>query len=260
LGILPDELEQIPANYTSAIRYRSGLFDIAILESLNWRGCSALLTYASQDPAWNEENMLLDTTAAKITYVAALTLLLTALGWWLVLGLQGSSPLMSTAEAAMKDEAFVREAAHGGLAEIKLGKLAMDRGSNEGVEAFGTRMVADHTQAGDDLKEAAKKEHIGLPTDISARDHATYDRLSKLSGTDFDKAYAQEMVKDHQQDLRDFQREANHGNDDVIREFASKTVPMIQQHLDQAKEMLKAILPAGGRRTTGNPSRQVRGH
>jgi putative membrane protein len=204
--------------------------------------------------------MLLDTTAGKVSYVAGLTLLLTTLGCWVVLGHQESSPVLSTTEAVMKDEAFVRAAARGGLSEIKLGKLAMDQGSNETVKAFGTRMVAEHTKAGDELKEAAKEENIGLPTDLTAKDQATYDRLSKLSGAEFDQAYAQDMVKDHQQDLRDFQREANHGNDDVVRGFASETVPMIQQHLDQAKEMLKAVSPAVSRRTTGNPNRQARGH
>jgi len=204
--------------------------------------------------------MLLDTTAGKVSYVAGLTLLLTTLGCWVVLGHQESSPVLSTTEAVMKDEPFVRAAARGGLSEIKLGKLAMDQGSNEAVKAFGTRMVAEHTKAGDDLKEAAKEENIGLPTDLTTKDQATYDRLSKLTGAEFDQAYAQDMVKDHQQDLRDFQREANHGNDDVVRGFASETVPMIQQHLDQAKEMLKAVSPAVSRRTTGNPNRQARGH
>jgi putative membrane protein len=68
------------------------------------------------------------------------------------------------------------------------------------------------------------------------------------------------MVKDHQQDLRDFQREANHGNDDVIRGFAAETVPMIQQHLEQAKEMLKTVSPPISRKTIGNSSRKARGH
>jgi putative membrane protein len=204
--------------------------------------------------------MLLETTAAKVSYVAGLTLFLTSLGCWVVLGHQESSPVSSTTEAVMKDEAFVRVAAHGGLAEIKLGKLAMDQGSNEAVKAFGTHMVAEHTKAGDELKEAAKEERIALPTELSSKDQATYDRLSQLSGADFDQAYAQDMVKDHQQDLRDFQREANHGNDDVIRGFASEAVPIIQQHLDQAKEMLKAVSPLSSRKATGNPSRQARGH
>jgi putative membrane protein len=208
----------------------------------------------------NEEHMQLETTTAKISYVAGLTLLLTTLGCWVVLGLHGSSPLLSTAEAAMKDETFAKVAARGGLTEVKLGKLAMDQGSSEAVKAFGTRMVSEHTKAGDKLKEAAKEEQIGLPTDISARDQAAYDRLSKLSGADFDQAYAQDMVKDHQQDLRDFQREANHGNDDVIRGFAAETVPMIQQHLEQAKEMLKTVSPPISRKTIGNSSRKARGH
>ncbi len=206
--------------------------------------------------------MLLETTAAKVSYVAGLTLIsdfARAAGWYW--DTRSSSPVSSTAEAVMKDEAFVRVAARGGLREIKLGKLAMDHGSSEAVKAFGTRMVAEHTKAGDKLKEAAKEERIALPTDLSAKDQATYDRLSKLSGADFDQAYAQDMVKDHQQDLRDFQREANHGNDDVIRAFASETVPMIQQHLDQSKEMLKTVSPAKqpGVRLELR-SRQARGH
>jgi putative membrane protein len=207
----------------------------------------------------SEENMLLETKAAKVAYVTGLTLFLTSIGCWVVLGHQESSPVSSTTEAVMKDEAFVRVAAHGGLAEIKLGKLAMDQGSNEAVKAFGTSMVAEHTKAGDELKEAAKQERIALPTDLSAKDQATYDRLSKLSRGDFDQAYAQEIVKDHQQDLRDFQREAHHGNNDVIRGFASETVPMIQQHLDQAKAMLKTVSPASTGRTNGTPRRQARG-
>jgi len=205
-------------------------------------------------------DVLLETKAAKVAYVAGLTLFLTSLGCWVVLGHQESSPVSSTSEAVMKDEAFVRVAAHGGLAEIKLGKLAMDQGANEAVKAFGTSMVAERTKAGDELKEAAKEERIALPTDLSAKDQATYDRLSKLSGADFDQAYAQDMVKDHQQDLRDFQREANHGNNDVIRGFASETVPMIQQHLDQAKAMLKTVSPASSGRATAHSGRHARGH
>jgi putative membrane protein len=203
--------------------------------------------------------MLLETTAAKIAYVSGVTLFLTSLGWWAVLGHQESSPVSSEAQAAITDQAFAKDAARGGMAEVKLGKLAEDNGSSEAVKTFGTRMVAEHTKAGHKLKEAAAQEHIALPTDLAAKDQATYDRLSKLSGADFDRAYAQDMVKDHQQDLRDFQREANHGNDDVIKAFAAQTVPMIQQHLDQAKEMLKTVSPTGSRRTTGSASRPARG-
>lgn len=221
---------------------------------------SGALGSTSPAVAWTrEENMLLETTAARIAYVSGLTLFLTSLGCWAVLGHQESSPVSSEAQAAMTDQAFAEEAARGGMAEIKLGKLAEDNGSSEAVKTFGTRMVAEHTKAGDKLKEAAAQEHITLPTDLAPKDQATYDRLSKLSGAEFDRAYAQDMVKDHQQDLRDFQREANHGNDNVIKAFAAQTVPMIQQHLEQAKEMQKTVSPTSGRRTTGSATRPARG-
>jgi putative membrane protein len=203
--------------------------------------------------------MLLETTAAKIAYVSGVTVFLTSLGCWAVLGHQDSSPASSKAQTAITDQAFAKDAARGGLAEIKLGKLAQDNGSSEGVKAFGTRMVAEHTQAGDKLKEAAAQEHIALPADLAAKDEATCDRLSKLRGADFDRAYAQDMVKDHEQDLRDFQREANRGNDDLIRAFAAQTVPMIQQHLEQAKEILKTVSPTSSRRSGKDSSRQARG-
>lgn len=202
-------------------------------------------------------NLLLQTTAGKIAYVSGLTLLLTTLGCWAVLGHQ--DPVSAEARAAMTDQTFAQEAARGGSLEVRLGKLAGDNGSSEAVKIFGTRMVAEHTKTGDKLKQAAQEEHITLPADLGAKEQATYERLAKLSGAEFDRAYAQDMVKDHQQDLRDFQREAEQGNDNVIKAFAADTVPLIQQHLDQAKEMLKTVTPASSRRTSGSGSRSARG-
>jgi putative membrane protein len=203
--------------------------------------------------------MLLETTAGKVAYVAGLTLFLTSLGCWAVFGRQETSPLSSTAQAAMTDEAFAKEAASGGMAEVKLGKLALDQGSSEAVKSFGTRMVAEHTKAADQLKEAAAQEHLALPADLSSKDQAVYDRISKLNGADFDRAYAQDMVKDHQLDLQAFQREANHGNNGTMREFASQNVPMIQQHLEQAKKLLKTVSPPVSSKRASAKSGRVSG-
>jgi len=202
-------------------------------------------------------SVLLQTTVGKIAYVSGLTLLLTSLGCWAVLGHQ--DPMSPEARAAMTDQTFAKEAARGGMAEIQLGKLAESNGSSEAVKTFGTRMIAEHTKAADKLKQAAEQEHITLPTDLAPKDQATYDSLAKLNGAEFDRAYAQDMVKDHQQDLRDFQHEANQGNDDVIKAFAADTLPMIQQHLDQAKEMLKTVAPTSSHRTGSRSSRMPSG-
>jgi putative membrane protein len=98
-------------------------------------------------------------------------------------------------------------------------------------------MVDDHSKAGDQLMQIANEKGITVPQQLSAKDRALKDRLSKLSGEDFDKAYMSDMVKDHTQDVADFQRESNAGTDSDIKDFAAKTLPTLQDHLRQAKEI-----------------------
>ena len=139
------------------------------------------------------------------------------------------------------DAHFAKEAAQGGMAEVKLGELAQEKGSNDLVKSFGKRMVDDHSKANDKLKEVASRESITLPNDLSAKDQATYDRLSKLNGAAFDRAYARDMVKDHETDVAAFQKEANGGKTDSLKSFASETLPTLQDHLKQAKDMMKNV-------------------
>jgi putative membrane protein len=98
-------------------------------------------------------------------------------------------------------------------------------------------MVTDHTKANDQLKEVAMKEGIQLPTKLSAQDEMTKQRLSKLSGEQFDKAYMSDMVKDHTKDVADFQRESTSGQDPAVKDFASETLPTLQSHLQEAQQI-----------------------
>ena len=145
-------------------------------------------------------------------------------------------PSMSGSVSA-SDRKFVRAAAQGGMAEVELGKLAAEKGSSEEVKKFGQRMVDDHSKAGGQLKQIANEKGIPMPQQLSAKDKMTKERLSKLSGEDFDKAYMADMVKDHTQDVADFQRESALGVDSDIKDFAAKTLPTIHDHLRQAKEI-----------------------
>jgi len=156
----------------------------------------------------------------------------------LLAGQNTSNPKMDEgAKKMMKsaDTTFAMKAAQGGMAEVKLGKLAADKASNPDVKAFGQQMVDDHSKANDDLKETAAKENMTLPTDVNAKQQAMYNRLEKLSGAAFDRAYVNDMVKDHEEDVKEFQKEANSGKDAQIKEFASRTLPVIQGHLDKIK-------------------------
>jgi putative membrane protein len=187
----------------------------------------------------------LETKTGKAIYVGLVTVTLSAVGSWAVLAHQ-DSPSATKATAAKSrpavgDAHFAKEAAQGGMAEVKLGQLAEEKGSNDTVKGFGKRMVEDHSKAGDKLKGLASRESITLPTDISANDQATYDRLAKLKGTAFDRAYARDMVKDHETDVAAFEKEANAGKDDSLKSFASETLPTLQDHLKRAKEMMKTV-------------------
>lgn len=129
------------------------------------------------------------------------------------------------------DQRFAKEAAGGGMAEGKLGQLAADKGSSNFVKQFGQKMVDDHAKANDNLKSVASKNNITLPDNMPAKDQALYDRLSKLSGKQFDSAYIAAMKTDHKGDIAAFKREANSGTAPDVKEFASGILPVIQQHL-----------------------------
>jgi len=134
------------------------------------------------------------------------------------------------------DTRFAREAAMGGMMEVDLGKLAVQKASSDRVKQFGQRMVDDHSKAGDDLKGIAAKDNLILPSELDARHKAIVDRFSNLSGTAFDRVYMRDMVKDHQTDVADFQREANSGSNADLKTFATKTLPTLQEHLRIARE------------------------
>lgn len=133
------------------------------------------------------------------------------------------------------DTAFAMAAARGGLAEVEMGKLAAEKASNPDVKAFGQQMVEDHGKANKHLKSVAAKEHMTLPASMNAKQQSTYDTLKTKSGADFDKAYVDAMVKDHEADVKAFQREAENGKNDQIKNFASETLPVIQGHLEKIK-------------------------
>ena len=149
-----------------------------------------------------------------------------------------SSPQLDTgAKKMMKsaDMTFAMKAAQGGLAEVEMGKLAADKGNSADVKAFGQHMVDDHTKANENLKSVAQGENITLPATMNAKDQAEYNRLKNLSGAAFDHRYVNDMVKDHEEDVKEFQKEANGGQDAQIKNFAQQTLPTLQEHLSRIK-------------------------
>jgi putative membrane protein len=135
----------------------------------------------------------------------------------------------------------MKDAAEGGMAEVALGKLAMEKASSGDVKKFGQRMVDDHSKANDELKQLASQKNVELPQDLTAKDKATKAMLDRLSGEQFDQAYMKDMVKDHQKDISDFRRESRSAQDLDVKKFAAQTLPTLQDHLKQAESITSPL-------------------
>ena len=135
------------------------------------------------------------------------------------------------------DRAFVAKAAHGGLMEVAAGNLAAKRALDPAVKAFGQKMVTDHTAANEKLKSLADSKQMPLPDTVSPEENAALAKLEALVGTDFDKTYSQMMVKDHVEDISEFEKEVKQGQDVDVKSFAENTLPTLRHHLMLARRL-----------------------
>ncbi|MCW5936496.1 MAG: DUF4142 domain-containing protein [Fimbriimonadaceae bacterium] len=134
------------------------------------------------------------------------------------------------------DRKAVMEAAQGNMAEVRLGKLAQQKGSSAFVRDFGRMMVRDHGAAYAELQRIEREYSLSFPRDISAKHKAVYNRLSKLSGTAFDRAYRAEMRKDHERDVKVYTKNSRVLKNDDVRGYFVKNLPAIEMHLRIIKE------------------------
>lgn len=135
-----------------------------------------------------------------------------------------------------EDKDFVMKAAIGGMAEVMGGQTASTKATGADVKAFGQRMVTDHGKANDELKALATQKGMALPMDLDAEHKSAMEKLNAKSGKDFDKEYMQQMVEDHEKDVKEFQKASTDSKDPDLKAWAAKTLPVLQDHLKMAKD------------------------
>lgn len=134
-----------------------------------------------------------------------------------------------------KGDAFIKEAIQGNLAEVKLGKLAQEKGQSAGVKNFGAHLEKDHSQANKNALDTAKSLGVTAPTEPNKQQKETYDKLSKLSGDEFDKEFVKDMVKDHKKDVHEYTEHSK--STDAVGTYAKETLPHLKQHLQEAESL-----------------------
>ena len=157
---------------------------------------------------------------------------------------------------------FISKMAIAGMAEVQLGKIASERGQDPDVKAFGQMMVADHTKANEELKQVASKAGVQLPAQLDEKHRELAERLMKLQGEEFDREYMKAMVEGHDDVHEQLLQQAGwigtstrddasapaavgtSGtlNDDTgARQWAIRTLPVVQQHLQRAREIREKV-------------------
>lgn len=137
------------------------------------------------------------------------------------------------------DSKFAVDAANGGMAEVELAKLAETKATNPKVKEFAAMMIKDHTKANTELMDLAKTKNITLPATVGADEQKVMDDLSKKSGAEFDKAYVDEMVSDHDKDVKLFEKASTDAKDAELKSFAVKTLPVLKMHKENIEALQK---------------------
>jgi putative membrane protein len=149
-------------------------------------------------------------------------------------------------QLAQEDMEFARKAAEGGLKEVRLGELAQQQAESEEVQQFGQRMVEDHGQVNEQLKQIAEQKGIELPQELPDEAQQLHDELQQNSGAEFDQAYMDEMVSDHEEDVEAFEDYVESAQDPDLRTFAEQTLPTLREHLELARQTQEQVVAAAG--------------
>jgi putative membrane protein len=160
-------------------------------------------------------------------------------------------------QVSSSDRKFMEKAAQGGIAEVQLGKLATEKANDDAVKQFGQRMVDDHSKANDQLKQLASQKGVTLPTEPEKSAQKEHDRLSKLSGSAFDREYMKHMVSDHKKDVSEFKSEINKVKDADLKQWAQNTLPVLEEHLTLAQQDESIARNEGKTKTSSTAARKT---
>lgn len=153
-----------------------------------------------------------------------------------------------------QDRNFLMDAAMGGMMEVELGQLAVQKGASDEVKQFGQRMIDDHSKANTELMSLATSKGVTLPAELDAKHREHVTKMSTRTGAEFDREYVKMMVSDHNKDVSEFEKQSTKGADPDLKAFASRTLPTLQEHLKLARA-LPGAERGGNSNNNGNSNR-----
>ena len=152
-------------------------------------------------------------------------------------GTVGAVPQDQMADPYGADKDFVRSAVESSATEVHLGKIAQEKASSDAVKEFGKEMVEANTQTSQQLQQAATALKIQVSDDPPRKAKRDEEKLAKLSGADFDRAFAKMAADEQKQAVKQFEREAKNGKASSLKDYASKNLAAEQERQKKAEEL-----------------------
>jgi len=148
-----------------------------------------------------------------------------------------TSSSAASSPSSNPDQEFVTKAAQGNSAEVELGKIVAAKSKDPSVKQFAQMMVKDHTTALNELQELAQTKNLNFNDDLPDDAKSLQEKLSSDTGKQLDKDYMDGMVEDHQKDVQEFTDKSQNAKDPDVKQWACKTLPTLQKHLEKAQQI-----------------------
>jgi putative membrane protein len=145
------------------------------------------------------------------------------------------------ASLSHKDEQYMTKTAHGLVSEVAMGQMAQKSAADERVKQFGKRMVDDHGKDLESLKQLAGQKNVTLPDAMDHGQKKEYDKLSKLSGKEFDKEYVKYEAKDHKEDVEDQGKEMKSTSDADLKKFSTAALDTVSKHKEIIDDLQRTL-------------------
>jgi putative membrane protein len=154
------------------------------------------------------------------------------------MGAVGSASQTLTGSAvATGDSSFAREACQTGTAEMEVGKLAAQNTKNKEVRKFARTLLEDHARAEKELGQLFSRKGIPPEKELAGNYQSSLERLASLKGAQFDAAFKEQVIADHEKSIGLFEKQSEQGTDPELRAFAGKRLPQLRSHLEMARTL-----------------------
>ena len=177
----------------------------------------------------------------KVIYMAAMLVLTMCVSNGFAQDTANTNNNTQTSGKKNSDSKFMMMAATSDMNEIGLSNQALSKSTNEEVKKLAQMMIDDHTKSSEELKPISMSKNVMLPAEMDSKHKSAMEKMSSMSGMEFDMAYIKMMVKDHEKAVSMFTKESNSGKDAEAKAFAAKTLPVIQMHLDMSRKMMTSM-------------------